>query len=162
MLDYLRLQRVRSRLLVFYLHPHWTELIHLTCLAKFLLLDWSLPILPLRCNCDPALRLRYNLHHFLWLAVRVLVNNVFVNGGIIFLVESCASSALLGSISLKHSIDVKRGIHMLFLNDVQTLIFQRCFDLINTFLRQILKITLGLAEVLVMRPALDNCVAIVN
>ena len=106
-LDHLGLQRIGPRLQVLHLHPHWTELVDLTGLAQCLLLDGSLPILATRRHCDPALRLRNYLHHFLRLAIRILVNNILVDGGVVSIVEGRACSAILGPVGLKHTVEVE-------------------------------------------------------
>ena len=73
-----RLEWVWAWLLMFNLHPDGTELIDFGRLAKTLLLYRSLPILASRRDSDPALRLRNNLHHLLWLTIYIRVHDILV------------------------------------------------------------------------------------
>ena len=71
-------QRVRSRLGVSNLHPYWAQLIDFGSITQFLLLDGPLSVFLFRRHSDPALRLRYDLVHFLRLAIRVTVHHILV------------------------------------------------------------------------------------
>lgn len=135
--NHIGFQGVGAWLLMFNLHPDWTQLINFTGITQSDLFDWSLSIFSSWSYGHPALGLRNNLHHFLWSTIWILMLHILVVGVVKNSHEIWSDLVILwlqalvnglapdrGLMPLEDSLNIFGSIHISLVQNILSLVTQ--------------------------------------